>query len=142
MTGGRILGLDPGERRIGVALSDALGMIASPLAVIDTHAEDLLVRLAEIIADYDIGLVVVGLPVSLRGGEGASAAAARKLGGTIAAELDVEVEYCDERFTSVQAEAALLEADVRRKDRKTVRDKVAAAIMLQGFLDRQRRAPT
>ncbi len=99
-------------------------------------------RLADIIADHDVRLVVVGLPVSLRGGEGASAAAARELGGTIAAELSVEVEYCDERFTSVQAEAALLEADVRRKDRKTVRDKVAAAIMLQGFLDRQRRAST
>ena len=60
----------------------------------------------------------------------------------IHAALDVEVAYCDERFTSVQAEAALLEADVRRRDRRSVRDKVAAAIMLQGYLDRQRRDDT
>jgi putative Holliday junction resolvase len=135
MSAGRVLGLDPGERRIGVALSDALGIIAQPHAVLDQRTDDVIGRLRALVTEYDVSRVVVGLPVSLAGGEGASAQMARTLGEAMGNELGVDIVYYDERFTSVRAEAALLEADVSRADRRQKRDKVAAAIMLQGFLD-------
>ncbi len=139
MSAGRILGLDPGERRIGVALSDTLGIIAQPHAVLDRRAGDVIRQLRRIVDEHDVHHIVVGLPVSLSGDEGVSAEMARALGATIEEEIGIEVAYFDERFTSVQAEAALIEANVRRAERRDVRDKVAAAIMLQGFLDRNRR---
>lgn len=139
MTEGRVLGLDPGERRIGVALSDPLGIIAQPHSVLDRKTDDVIGRLRALVKEHDVLHVVVGLPVSLSGAEGRSAEAARELGRAVEQELGVDVAYHDERFTSVQAEAALLEGNVRRADRRNVRDKVAAAIMLQGFLDNHKR---
>lgn len=139
MTAGRVVGLDPGERRIGVALSDPLGIIAQPHSVLDRKTDDVIGRLRALVKEHGVLRVVVGLPVSLSGDEGRSAEAAREFGRAVEQELGVDVTYHDERFTSVQAEAALLEGNVRREDRRNVRDKVAAAIMLQGFLDNQRR---
>jgi putative Holliday junction resolvase len=136
---GRVLGLDPGERRVGIALSDPLGIIASPFTVLDRRTGDFLEELRAILVDHEVSRVVVGLPVSLSGDEGPSARAARELGSTVAREMQVPVEFHDERFTTVLAESALLEGDVSREGRRRARDKVAAAVMLQGWLDARRR---
>ncbi len=135
----RVLGLDPGERRIGVALSDTMGMIAQPYMVIDRRRQDLAATLRALCEDQEVGTVVVGLPVSLSGEEGEAARRARAFGAAVEEILGCEVVYQDERFTTVQAEDALLEAGMRRAERRERRDKVAAALMLQGFLDAQRR---
>jgi len=136
---GRILGLDPGERRIGVALSDAGGIIAQPHEVIE-HADSLPGRLQALIEEYAVGRIVVGLPVSLSGDEGPAAAAARGFGAFVAECTGLVVEYADERFSTVTAERVLLESGLTRKKRRGVRDKVAAAVMLQAFLDHQNRS--
>ena len=133
----RILGLDPGERRIGVALSDPTGTIASPHSVIDLRSTDAATAVRTICEEYDVGLIVVGLPTGLSGTEGPSATAARTFGALIAEAAGLPVEYQDERFTTVTAEAALLEGGVRRDKRRDVRDKVAAAVILQTYLDRK-----
>lgn len=133
----RILGLDPGERRIGVALSDPTGTIASPHSVIDLRLADPATAVRAICEEYDVGLIVVGLPTGLSGTEGPSAAAARALGAKVSQAAGLPVEYQDERFTTVTAEAALLEGGVRRDKRRDVRDKIAAAVILQAYLDRK-----
>ena len=133
----RVLGLDPGERRIGVALSDPTGTIASPHSVIDRRTVDPAIAVREMCEEYGVGLIVVGLPTGLSGNEGPSAKAARVFGTRVSAAADVPVEFQDERFTTVTAEAALLEGGVRRDKRREVRDKVAAAVILQTYLDRK-----
>lgn len=137
MSRGRLLGLDPGERRIGVALSDPLGIIAQPHSVIDREVDDLEERLQSLCEEYDIESVVVGLPISLSGEEGPAARAAREFADVVAEIVDCPVVHADERFTTVTAEQSLLEAGMRRAKRKDVRDKVAAAIMLQSYIDRR-----
>ena len=134
----RILGLDYGERRVGVAVSDGLGLTAQPHSVIDVTQMDLGDALAEIIAEYEITRVVVGLPVSLSGSEGELAARARSFAGEIADLTGLEVEMYNEQFSSVEAERVLLQAGARRSRRKSVRDKLAASVMLQGYLDSAR----
>jgi putative Holliday junction resolvase len=133
----RILGLDPGERRIGVALSDPTGTIASPHAVIDRRSVDPAVAVRELCEEHAVVRVVVGLPTGLSGNEGPSATAARVFGDLVAKATGLPVDYQDERFTTVTAEAALLEGGVRREKRREVRDKVAAAVILQTYLDRK-----
>ena len=133
----RVLGLDPGERRIGVAVSDPTGTIASPHGFIDQADEDPVVAVQGLITEFDIGQIVIGLPLRMDGSEGPAAERSRDLGAAIGEEVDLPVAYWDERFTTVTAEAALIEGNVRRKKRTTARDKVAAAVMLQGYLDRQ-----
>jgi putative Holliday junction resolvase len=130
------LGVDYGSTRIGLAISDGLGLTARPLEVVPRKA--LAAALRRITGDYSIDGVVVGLPTALAGHEGQSAEGARALGAEIADLLDVDVEYVDERFTSRMAESALLEAGMKRRDRKETVDKVAAAIILQTFLDSRR----
>ncbi|MFQ5554310.1 MAG: Holliday junction resolvase RuvX [Acidimicrobiia bacterium] len=138
MTGQRVLGLDPGTKRIGVALSDALGIIAQPHSVIDVEQAEPAEVVRNLVAEHDVSLVVIGLPVSLSGDEGPSAVAVRAFAGDLARDVGCEVELMDERFTTVIAEQALLEGRVRRSGRREARDKVAAAVMLQGYLDRRR----
>ena len=133
----RILGLDPGERRIGVALSDPTGTIASPHSVIDRRVVDPAVVVRNLCEEYGVDLIVVGLPTGLSGHEGPSAEAARGLGAIVSEATGLPVLYQDERFTTVTAEAALLEGGVRRDKRRDVRDKVAAAVILQAYLDRK-----
>jgi putative Holliday junction resolvase len=141
---GRILALDPGERRIGLALSDPAGIIASPYAVLDRHTSDVAERLQQICRDEHVDRIVVGLPVTLDGREGAAASAARALAGLAAEATGLDVTLHDERFTTVTAEQALLEGGMRRAERRDVRDKVAAAVLLQSYLDgeNQRRERT
>jgi putative Holliday junction resolvase len=133
----RVLGIDFGTKRAGLAISDGIGLTARPLEVVESKS--LMKRLRGIVDEYDIGLIVVGLPTGLSGNEGESAIGARRLGEQIAAELALDVEYVDERFTSRIAEGALLESGMKRRGRKETVDKVAAAIILQSYLDRQGR---
>ena len=133
----RILGLDPGERRVGVALSDPTGTIASPHSVIDRRSVELVEAVRILCDEYGVVQIVVGLPTGLSGVEGPSAKAARTVGDAVAEATGLRVEYQDERFTTVTAEAALLEGGVRRAKRRDVRDKVAAAVILQTYLDRK-----
>jgi len=134
----RILGLDHGERRIGVALSDPTGTIASPHSVIDRRGDDVAGALRSLIDEYGVELIVVGLPLQLSGEEGISAQAARAFADDVAEESGLPVALQDERYTTVTAEEALLEGGVRRRRRREVRDKVAAAVMLQSYLDSRR----
>lgn len=135
---GRIVGLDPGERRIGVAIADPTATIASPDRYIDRRTQDPVSVIAELCNELDVVAIVVGLPLSLDGREGPSARAARSFGDMVAEATGVTVEYHDERFTSVTAEDALISGGMTRKKRKEKRDQVAAAVMLQGYLDARR----
>ena len=135
---GRVLGIDPGERRVGVAISDPGRVIASPLEVIDQRRTDVGDRVAELCREHEVTTVVVGLPVGLAGTEGAAAARARELGARVTASIGRDVVYWDERFTTVTAEASLLEAGMRREQRRDRRDMVAAAVILQSYLDHAR----
>jgi putative Holliday junction resolvase len=135
----RLLALDIGEKRIGVAVSDPSGTVATPLTVIDaartlaTGAD--LVRLVE---EYDAGAVIVGLPLSMDGSEGPQAERVRRAASRLAGFLRVPVHFADERLSSVQAGRALGEGGfTSRKARGSV-DKVAASIFLQSYLDAQR----
>ena len=132
---GRVLGLDPGERRIGVALSDPIGMIAQPHLVLDKRAGDAIAAIQELCAEYEVETVVVGLPTSLSGKEGPAAVKARELGTAVSEATGCDISFFDERFTTVQAESALIEGGMRRRQRRETIDKVAAALMLQGYLD-------
>ncbi len=132
----RIIGLDPGERRVGVAVSDGVGITAQPYAVIDLRHDDLAAALRALVADTEASLVVVGLPVGLSGHEGPAAQRARDFGADVADITGLPVEFWDERFTTTVAERALTESGMRREERRRRRDKVAAAVMLQSYLDR------
>lgn len=116
-------------------MSDPLRLVASPLCVLD--AEGAVEAIRALAEEHRPDLIVVGLPISLSGREGASAEAARALGAAVAAATGLPVEYVDERFTTSSAERALLEGDVKRRDRRKKVDKVAAALILQHFLDRR-----
>lgn len=135
---GRILGLDPGERRVGVAVADPTGTIASPDRYVDRSKEEVGPTIARLCEELGVSVIVVGLPLALDGTEGPSAIAARHFGEDMAVSTGVSVEYYDERFTSHTADQALITGGVRRKKRKEKRDQVAAAVMLQGYLDRRR----
>jgi putative Holliday junction resolvase len=135
---GRVVALDPGSARIGVAVSDPLKLTARPHSTLDATADDLDDRVRALLADLDAELVVVGLPIGLDGNEGPAARQARELAARVAAAVDVPVELHDERFTTVTAERVLVEAGMRRERRKTTRDRVAAAVLLQSYLDGRR----
>jgi putative Holliday junction resolvase len=136
---GRILGLDPGSKRIGVAISDGLLLTARPLEVVDTAvaAE----RVLELVEEHRVERIVVGLPISLAGEEGPAAQAARDLAVTVAAATGLPVDVWDERFTTTVAEAALIEQGVERRARRRMVDKVAASVMLQNYLEARRHEP-
>jgi putative Holliday junction resolvase len=137
----RVLALDLGSKRIGVAVSDRSGTIASPLTVVsrsgrrsDDHR-----RIAELVVEEEAERVVVGLPLSLDGSLGPAARAAQDEADELALVLPVPLEVFDERLTTVTAERALMEARMRAEARRRVVDKVAAAVMLQAWLDRHPR---
>ena len=128
------MGIDYGTRRIGVALSDPLHITAQGHAVLDAGG-DVAGAIATIAKEQDVERIVVGLPLSLSGYEGPSATGARDLANRIAEATGLPVDLSDERFTSATAERALLEGNVRRRKRKQVIDQVAAAVILQHYLD-------
>jgi putative Holliday junction resolvase len=131
---GRVLGLDHGSRRVGVAVSDALRLTARALEVVPRHLA--ISRVAELVDELAINRIVVGLPTSLSGDEGAAASAARGFAADIAAATGLDVVLIDERYSTVTAEKTMLAAGSKRRARRQSLDKVAAAIILQSFLDR------
>ncbi len=132
---GRVLALDPGTVRIGVAISDPLGMIAQPYSSLAVAGGAVLTEISELVRELEVDRIVVGLPVSLDGSERASAQAARVFGQEVAAVTGIDVQMIDERFSSVTADRAMIEAGARRSERKAARDRVAAAVFLQAYLD-------
>jgi putative Holliday junction resolvase len=138
----RALGLDLGSKRIGVAVSDLTGTIASPLTVVQRgrsrrHDHE---RIAALVREEEAECIVVGMPLSLSGRDGPAAKAARTEASALATVVGVPVETYDERFTTVTANRALAESGVRGQARRQVVDKVAAAVMLQSWLDARREA--
>lgn len=135
--GDRFLGLDIGEVRIGVAVSDELGMIASPVTMIPRKS-DVAAELRKLIAQYKPARLIVGLPVGLSGREGPQAKATREFAEALGEDVGLPMEYWDERMSSSIAEQALISQGTRREKRKQHVDAMAAAIILQGYLDNQR----
>jgi putative Holliday junction resolvase len=135
----RVLALDLGSKRIGVAVSDITGSVASPLTVLTRsrsrrHDHE---RIAALVRDEEAEMVVIGLPIHLSGAEGPAARAARTEAEALGTMIAVPIETFDERLTTVTAERALAEAGVRGPARRQLVDKVAAAVILQSFLDRR-----
>ena len=133
----RVLGLDLGTVRVGVALSDPLGMTAQPLEVIERHT--LIARVRELVAEHEVTRVIVGLPLQLDGKVGQAAQSAKAAAKELQAALSVPVQLWDERMTTAAAQRMLIGANVRRDKRKQTVDKVAAALILQSYLDAQSR---
>jgi putative Holliday junction resolvase len=133
------MGLDVGERRIGVAVSDPLGWTAQGIAVIDKQDADWLAQLDRLIQEYEVQTIVVGLPRNMDGSIGARGEACRKLANELAARYSLPVELWDERLSTMAVEKTLLSADVSRQKRKKVIDQMAATWILQGYLDAKRR---
>ena len=133
----RALGLDPGSKRIGVAVSDLSGSIASPLVVLhrSRSKQHDLHEIARIASEEEAEVIVVGLPLNMDGSEGPSARAATGLARRLATVVDVPVEMHDERLTTVTADRSMLDAGLDAIERRQRVDKVAAAIMLQSWLD-------
>jgi len=133
----RILGLDVGDKTIGVAISDELGWTAQALEVIQRKGwnQDIM-RIKEILNEYQVDEIIVGLPKDMRGKEGAQAKKVREFLEKLQTKVDLPIMTWDERFTTVSAERTLLEGDLSRAKRKKVIDKVAAQVILQGYLDR------
>lgn len=137
---GRLLGIDFGTRRLGIAVSTPEQNIASPLENYDRRSPALdLKRLREIVQEYRIKALVVGLPVHMSGDEGGIARNAREFGDWLAKETDLPVRFWDERFTSARAEEILQAAELTKKKRKARKDKLAAYLLLQSFLDADNR---
>lgn len=135
----RLMGLDVGERTIGVAISDPLGITAQPqLTLRRKHTSDDISRLAELKKEKGVEAIVVGLPRRTTGLEGPEAARVRLFAQELEVQLGCRVYFMDERFTTAVAESAMLETGSSRACRRAKIDQVAAAIILQGFLDRQR----
>lgn len=139
----RALGIDFGERRIGLALSDPTGTLASPLETVTRRRgkRPPLTRLAEVAKANDVVHLVVGLPLNLQGEETAWCRQVRDMGDALAARLSVPVDYMDERMTSVRAERGIRSLGLpksKREDKGRI-DAAAAAIILQAWLDRRRR---
>jgi len=133
---GRLLGVDYGTRRVGLAVCDPERRIASPLATLErTDARRDADALRKIVADEQVMAVVVGLPVHTDGREGAKAKEARAFGAWLKTVVSRPVCFWDERFTTAQAESALWSAGLTHQRRKVRRDRVAAQILLQSYLD-------
>jgi putative Holliday junction resolvase len=130
------MGVDPGTVRVGIALSDELGITARPHATLERRtAAAAAEAIRALAAEHGVERIVVGLPLRMDGGEQASTADARDLASAIERATGRPVVLWDERLTTAQAERALVEGNVRRKDRRRVVDRVAATLLLQSYLD-------
>ncbi len=133
----RIMALDVGEKRVGVAISDPLGITAQPVSVLKREDfKKLMQSIRELIDEFGVGKVVVGVPYNMRGEKGSSAVKIMEFIELMKKNIDVEVDLMDERFSTAFSERAMLEADATRKKRRENIDKVAAAVILQGYLDK------
>ena len=135
----RSMGLDVGDRRIGIALSDSLGLTAQRLALLERQSTASDVEAVSALAkQHGVSVIVVGLPLTMRGEAGPQAKKVEAFASTLRRRVRVPVRLVDERLTTVQGERALLETGASRRKRKGVIDQVAAQLILQQFLDTQR----
>jgi len=133
----RALGLDLGSKRIGVAIGDRTGTIASPLQVLarsgsTRHDHE---QIAKMATEEEVDIIVVGLPLNMNGSSGPAARAAVDEAAALATVVSVPVVTFDERRTTVTADQAMMEANMRAQARRRIVDNIAAAVMLQGWLD-------
>lgn len=131
----RLLGLDIGERRVGVAVSDPAGRVATPLKVLDAPLSSNPGPFRRLVEDYEVEAVVVGLPLSLDGTEGPQALAVRQEIERLDRAIHLEWRFHDERLSSVAAERMMADAGADSRRRRGAVDMVAASIMLQSYLD-------
>ncbi len=135
----RIIGLDYGTKTVGVALSDELGITAQPLMTIEreraTKLRQTLARIGEICEEYEVGLIVLGYPKNMNNTEGERAEATKSFKEDLERRTGLPVELVDERLSTVESERILMASGVRRENRKTFVDKMAAAVILQTYLD-------
>ncbi|EJY57015.1 Holliday junction resolvase YqgF [Alicyclobacillus hesperidum URH17-3-68] len=135
----RTLAVDYGERRVGIALSDPTGLIASALTVIQRETDEQVVDvIAGLVVEHGVDRIIVGNPITMKGEVGEKAQKAASFAQQLRERVSIPVELFDERLTTVSAERALLEGDVRRKRRRSIIDAVAATILLQNYLDAHR----
>ncbi len=133
----RYIGLDVGDRTIGIAVSDPLGYTAQGITTVRRKSlEQDLQNLKEIFSDYTIEAIVVGLPKNMNGTIGPQAEKVMAFGEALKEEFGLEIVYWDERLTTMAAHRVMIEADFSRKKRKTLVDKIAATYILQGYLDK------
>ena len=138
---GRVLGIDWGVRRVGLAITDPLRILARPIDGIEVRSGvDLLDPLRRIVLEEEVAEIVVGLPLRMDGTEGPEARAVRDFAARIAETFRIPVHLEDERRTSVEADRVIREAGARGRERKRIQDSLAARIVLQVFLDRSRAA--
>ncbi len=138
-TGGRrVLGIDVGTVRVGLAVSDETYTLATPLATIPNDSRTMWARITHEMEDRDVDRVVIGLPRRLDGNEGDASEHARTFAAELGERTAIPIELWDERFTTTIAERSLIESGVRRKRRREVIDAVAAAVLLQSWLDARR----
>jgi len=131
----RILGLDPGEKRIGVAITDPLGITAQGIDVIKyARLEDAFEKIKSICLEYSVEKVVVGNPLNMNGSRGQESENAQVFAKMLHEQLKVPVDLVDERLTSVSADRTLVSGGVSRKNRREVKDKLAAALILEKYL--------
>ncbi|GLG00339.1 putative pre-16S rRNA nuclease [Alicyclobacillus hesperidum subsp. aegles] len=133
------MAVDYGERRVGIALSDPTGLIASALTVIQRETDEQVVDvIAGLVVEHGVERIIVGNPITMKGEVGEKAQKAALFAQQLRERVSIPVELFDERLTTVSAERALLEGDVRRKRRRSIIDAVAATILLQNYLDAHR----
>lgn len=134
----RILGLDVGDKTIGVALSDPMLIAAQPYETIKrTKAKFDLNRIEEIVNENDVSLIVVGLPKNMNNTMGPQSMKVISFVDLIKKRIDIDIVYQDERLTTVQSKSVLIDMNVRRENRKSHIDKIAASFILQTYLDRR-----
>lgn len=135
----RIIGLDYGDKTVGVAVSDDMLITAQPVETVRRERVNKLrqtyARIESIIKEYDVEKIVIGLPKKLNNEEGDRCERTREFGKTLERRTGLETIYWDERLTTVAADAVLDEGGVRKEDRKEFIDKIAASVILQGYLD-------
>ena len=135
----RTLGLDVGEKRIGVALSDSEGILATALTVIERKSDDTALKNVITLAEeHEVERIVVGLPISLDGSMGPQAKRVQSFADALNERTELPVVTWDERFSTYDAERVLIEAGLKRDKRKKRLDSVAAAFILQGYIDREK----
>lgn len=135
----RIMGLDLGTKTIGVAISDEIGLTAQGIETINRQSTDEIARLKKLIHEYEVGEIVLGFPKNMNNTVGERGQAAKRFQDELSQQVSLPVHLWDERLTTVAAERMLIAADVSRKKRKKVIDKMAAVYILQSYLDSRHR---
>ena len=137
----RMMGLDYGSTTVGVAMSDALGYTSQPKETIvrekENHLRRTLAKIAELTEENEIGLIVLGRPVRMDGTDGTRVAKTEEFREALKKRVNVPIVWQDERLTTVAADRTMMEVGVRRENRKEYVDKIAATLILQGYLDRR-----